>query len=265
MYVGGLLPGLFMILALSALGVARSVRDKVPRVPFQLREAIAALRGAALEILLPVFVLLFYFLGIMTVVETAAFSVVYVFLAEVLVHRDIRPRRIPEVILKAAAIIGGVLVILAVANGLSYFIVDAQISERFAGWLHASVRSKYVFLLLLNLALLVKGIFIDVFSAIAVLVPLIVPVGASYGINSIHLGIIFLANLELGYLTPPVGLNLQFAAYRFNKPVSRMIRDVAPFLLVLLAAVLLITYLPAMTTLLLDVFHFSGASSSQAG
>jgi C4-dicarboxylate transporter DctM subunit len=125
MYVGGLLPGLFMILALSALGVARSVRDKVPRVPFQLREAIAALRGAALEILLPVFVLLFYFLGIMTVVETAAFSVVYVFLAEVLVHGDIRLRRIPEVFLKAAVIIGGVLVILAAANGLSYFIVDA--------------------------------------------------------------------------------------------------------------------------------------------
>jgi TRAP-type C4-dicarboxylate transport system permease large subunit len=150
-------------------------------------------------------------------------------------------------------ILGGILIILATASGFSYYIVDAQIPQEFALWLKAHVVSPFVFLLLLNLVLIIKGFFIDIFSAITIVVPLITPLGAAYGINPVHLGIIFLANLELGYLTPPLGLNLFLASYRFEKPIVRIYRDVLPFQLVMLAAVLIITYVPWMTTALLGV------------
>ena len=143
------------------------------------------------------------------------------------------------------------LTILALAKGLSYYIVDAEIPMQLTAWVAAPSRSKYVFLLLLNIALLIIGCFMDIFSAILVVVPLIIPLGNLFGIHPVHLGIIFLANMELGYLTPPVGLNLYLASYRFNEPISRIYRDVLPFLLIQLVAVLLITYVPLLTTALL--------------
>ena len=144
-----------------------------------------------------------------------------------------------------------VLIILALANGLSYYIIDAQIPTKLAAWVESAIASKYVFLLLLNLALLVVGCFMDIYSAILVVVPLIIPLGNLYGIHPVHLGIIFLANLELGYLTPPVGLNLFLASYRFNEPMPKVYRDVLVFLAIMLGAVLLITYVPLLTTALL--------------
>jgi tripartite ATP-independent transporter DctM subunit len=256
MFVGGLLPGLFMVLVLSAMGVYRSVRDKVPRVPFKIKEALQSIPGAALEILLPVMILVFFLTGVMTLVETAAFSVVYAFVIEVIVHKDLPWRRVPEVFVKSAVVMGGVLLIIALANGLQYYTIDADVPTILATWLHNAVGSKYVFLLLLNLALLLVGCFMDIYSATTVIAPLILPIAAAYGINSVHLGIIFLANLELGYLTPPVGLNLYLASYRFDKPLSQIVRSIWPFLLVMLAAVLVITYFPPLTTALLGVFHF---------
>jgi C4-dicarboxylate transporter DctM subunit len=256
MFVGGFLPGVFMVLALSAMGVYRSVRDKVPRIPFRLKEALSSIPGAALEILLPVLILVFFFTGIMTLVETAAFSVVYAFVIEVMIHRDLPWKRIPEVFVKSVVVMGGVLLIIALANGLQYYTIDANVPTILANWLHNVVSSKYLFLLLLNLALLLVGCFMDIYSATTVIAPLILPIAAAYGINSVHLGIIFLANLELGYLTPPVGLNLYLASYRFEKPLSRIVRSIWPFLIVMLAAVLVITYFPPLTTALLGVFHF---------
>ncbi len=256
MFLGGVLPGVFMVVVLSAMGVYRSVRDKVPRVPFDPKEALKAFPGAALEILLPFFILFFFFRGIMTLVETAAFSVVYAFVVEVIVHRDIPWRRVPEVFVKCALVMGGVLIIISMANALQYYVIDAQIPGRLAGWLHGAVASRYVFLLLLNLTLLVVGCFMDIYSAITVVAPLIIPIAQSYGIHPVHLGIIFLANLELGYLTPPVGLNLYLASYRFNQPLSKVVRNVVPFLLVLLFAVLVITYVPGLTTFLLGSVRF---------
>ena len=146
--------------------------------------------------------------------------------------------------------------ILATASGFAYYIVDAQIPMHLADWMRTHVQSPYVFLLLLNLVLIVKGFFIDIFSAITIVVPLITPLGAAYGINPVNLGIIFLANLELGYVNPPLGLNLFLASYRFEKPLVRIYRDVLPFQLVMLLAVLIITYVPWMTTSLLGVFKF---------
>lgn len=254
MFVGGILPGVFMVLALSVMGIVASVRQKVPRIPFRIREVPAALLYAILEILLPFLVLLFFLRGWMTLVETAAFSVLYAFIVEVVVFRDIKWRDVPQVFLKSALIMGGVLVILSVAKGLSYYIVDVEFPTRLVEWLHAVVSSKFVFLILLNLALLVVGCFMDIFSAITVVVPLIIPLGVAYGVHPVHLGIIFLANLELGYLTPPVGINLFLASYRFNEPLAKIYKVVIPFLLVLLGAVLVITYVPWITTGLLKVF-----------
>ena len=256
MFVGGILPGAFMVLSIAAIGVWRARRDKVPRIPFNPREALPALRNALGEILLPVLILVLFLKGITTLVETGAVAVIYAIVLEIVVHRDLKIRQLPAVFLKSVVILGGILIILATASGFSYYIVDAQIPVALAQWLRAHVVSPYVFLLLLNLILIIKGFFIDIFSAITIVVPLIAPLGAAYGINPVHLGIIFLANLELGYLTPPLGLNLFLASYRFEKPLVRIYRDVIPFQLVMLASVLIITYVPWMTTALLNVLKF---------
>ena len=253
MFVGGILPGAFMVLTLAAMGVVRAVRDKVPRVPFTPKEAGLSILPAIGEVLLPVFILILFLGGVMTIVETAAFAVVYALVLEVVVHRDIPWKKLPEVFFKSGLIVGGVLAILSVAKGLSYYIVDAEIPMRMTDWMLARVGSKYLFLALLNVALLVVGCFLDIFSAITVVVPLIIPLGIAYGINPVHLGIIFLANLELGYLTPPVGMNLFLASYAFNKPLGTIYRYVVPFLLIELGAVLVITYAPWLTTVLLGI------------
>jgi tripartite ATP-independent transporter DctM subunit len=256
MFVGGLLPGLFLVLSLAAIGVWRARKDKVPRTRLDLREALPALGKAMGEILLPVLILVLFLKGITTLVETGAVAVIYAIVLEVVIHRDLKLRQLPAVFLKSVVILGGILIILACASGFSYYIVDAQIPTQLAQWLRAYVHSPFVFLLLLNLVLIIKGFFIDIFSAITIVVPLIAPLGVAYGINPVHLGIIFLANLELGYLTPPLGLNLFLASYRFEKPLVEIYRDVIPFQLVMLLAVLIITYVPWMTTALLGVFKF---------
>ena len=256
MFVGGILPGVFLVLSLATLGVWQARKDKVPRIPFDLREALPALWRSLGEIMLPILILLLFLKGITTLVETGAVAVIYAIVLEVVIHRDLKVRQLPAVFLKSVVILGGILIILANASGFSYYIVDAQIPVLLTQWLRAHVTSPYVFLILLNLVLLVKGFFIDIFSAITIVVPLIAPLGTAYGINPVHLGVIFLANLELGYLTPPLGLNLFLASYRFEKPVIQIYRDVLPFQLVMLVAVLIITYVPWLTTALLGVITF---------
>jgi tripartite ATP-independent transporter DctM subunit len=256
MFVGGILPGAFMVLCIAAIGVWRARKDRVPRIAFTLRDALPSLVQALGEILFPVLILVLFLKGITTLVETGAVAVLYAIALEVFIHRDLKLRQLPAVFLKSVIILGGILVILATASGFSYYIVDAQIPTQLALWLRAHVVSPFVFLLLLNLVLIIKGFFIDIFSAITIVVPLIAPLGVAYGINPVHLGIIFLANLELGYLTPPLGLNLFLASYRFEKPLVQIYRDVIPFQLAMLASVLIITYVPWMTTALLNVVTF---------
>ncbi len=251
MFVGGILPGLLMVIALCGIGVITAVTHKVKPIPFQIREAALAVKDSFWEILLPVIILLGYFLGITTLVETGAVAVIYALIIEMFVHRDISLKDLPTVMLKCIPIVGGVLIILASAKGLSYYIVDAEVPMRLSSWVQENISSKYVFLILLNLALLITGCLMDIFSAILVVVPLIIPMGAAFGIHPVHLGVIFLANLGVGYLTPPVGLNLFLAAYRFNQPLVRIYKNVIPFFLALLAVVLLITYVPWFSTGLL--------------
>jgi len=235
-------------------GVVFAKRNKVPRERFVFREAAAAVKDSFWEILLPVIIVWGYFGGITTLVESGALAVIYTIIIEAFIHRDIKVKELRGVLLKCMPIIGGVLAILALAKGLSYYIVDAEIPMQLTAWVQATISSKYVFLLLLNIALLITGCFMDIFSAIMVVVPLIIPLGNLFGIHPVHLGIIFLANMELGYLTPPVGLNLYLASYTFNEPIRKIYKDVFPFLLIQLVAVLLITYVPFFSLGLLGFF-----------
>lgn len=250
MYLGGIIPGIFMITALSVMGVVAAVRGGVARVPFEFREALRAVRASIWEILLPVIILAGFFSGLMTIVETSAATAVYALIVTVVIHRDLKLRELPRVFLKCLPIVGGILVILTLAKGLSYYIVDAEIPMRLTEWLRTHVHSKYIFLAMLNLALILTGCLMDIYSAIMVVAPLVIPMGAAFGINPVHLGIIFLANLELGYLTPPVGLNLFLSSYLFNRPLLTVYRQVLPFLILLLFTVIVITYVPLMSTAL---------------
>jgi tripartite ATP-independent transporter DctM subunit len=195
-----------------------------------------------------------YFSGLFSLIEIGAIAAVYVFVVEVLIHREIKISALPQVLLKALPIIGGVLSILALSQALSYYIVDTQAPERFARFMRATVQSKYVFLLLLNLSLLVVGCLMDIFSAILIVLPLVLPLGQAYGIDPVHLGIIFITNLEVGFLTPPIGLNLFLATYRFKRPFVQVCRYVFPFLLIQLIVVILVTYIPWLSTFLPKFF-----------
>lgn len=251
MFLGGIIPGFIMVLAFAIMGVVSAVRNRIKPKPFSLREAYLGVRASFGEILLPVIILVGYFLGIMTLVEAAAVAVLYTIILEVFIRRDIKLKDLIQTALKSVPIIGGVLIILTVARGLSYFLIDAEIPMSLSSWVETHISSKYVFLILLNLALLVTGTLMDIFSAIVVVAPLIIPLGEIFGIHPVHLGVIFLANLQLGYLTPPVGLNLFLASYRFGEPLARVYKNVFPFFLVLLAMVIILTYVPWFSTALL--------------
>jgi len=245
LFVGGIVPGAIMVGAVCLYGVWRGHVEKTPRVPFDAREALAAVNEAKWELALPVIVLVGMFGGYGTLVELSAVTVVYVLVVGLAIHRDLDVRRnVSDGVLKCVTLIGGVFAILGVAMGLTNYLVDAQVPMFAADWVEAHVESKLVFLLALNVFLLIVGCLMDIFSAIAVVVPLILPIAAVFGIHPLHLGIILLANLELGYLTPPVGMNLFLAAYRFEKPVVEVWRAGLPFLLLLTLVVLLVTYVP---------------------
>jgi tripartite ATP-independent transporter DctM subunit len=251
MFLGGLLPGFVLLGANVLLGLVQAPRGEAERHPFHLGEAARAVREAKWELLLPVVAFGGLFGGFATAVETAALTALHAFAVETFVYRDLRLRKdLTRILTECALVVGGVLLILGVALGFTNYLVDAQVAERAIEWTQGAIHSPYLFLLGLNVLLLAVGCLMDVYSALIVVVPLIAPLGAAYGIDPVHLGVIFLANLELGYLTPPVGMNLFLASYRFGKPMSEVYRAVAPMILVRLVAVLIITYAPALTTLL---------------
>ncbi|HPI90231.1 MAG TPA: TRAP transporter large permease subunit [Spirochaetota bacterium] len=255
MFLGGIIPGIIMVLVLSLYGVSIAYKKNVQRIPFKLHEAIGSIKESIWELLLPFIIFLGYFGGLTTIVETGGVAVLYSLIITTVIHRDIPLKRLPQVMQKCMPIIGGVLIILALSRGLSYYIVDAEIPMSLSYWVRDHIHSRILFLVLLNIALLITGCLMDIFSAIMVVVPLIIPLGEIFGIHPVHLGIIFLANLELGYLTPPVGLNLFLASYRFDEKLSKIYMNVVPFFFVLLVAVILITYIPWFSTGLLQFFQ----------
>lgn len=246
MFVAGLLPGVVLVVALAIYGAYVGVKEKTVRVPFDLQEAKAALWAAKWELILPFFILGSFASGWATVLETAALTAAYAFVVEVFIQKDVKLKSLPRVGAECATLIGGVLIILGVALGLTNYLVDAEVPAQALAWVGQHIESKYVFLIALNVFLLAVGCLMDIFSAIAVVIPLILPISEHFGIDPLHLGVIFLANLELGYLTPPVGMNLFLASYRFEKPLTEVYRAAIPFLFILLIAVLIITYLPVL-------------------
>lgn len=249
MFLAGLLPGLLLVGLTAWWGVSRGPKDDADRPKFCGATARAAMWEAKWELAVPFVALAALFGGIATPVEAAAVTALYVFIATVFIHRDLKlTTDIPRVLTECGLLVGGVLMILGVALGLTNYLVDAQIPVKAVEWVTATIKSKWAFLLALNVLLLLVGCFMDTFSAIVVVVPLLVPLGSAYGLDPLHLGIIFLANMELGLLAPTVGINIFLASYRFKKPVMEVSRAVLPMQGVLIVGVLLITYFPPLTT-----------------
>jgi tripartite ATP-independent transporter DctM subunit len=249
LFTGAILPELLMISAIAFMGVRMGIKSGAVCEPFSLREAAAAVWSAKWELALPAIMIVGLFGGFGTLTEAAALTAFCAFFVEVFIYRDLKlTRDYREVFVECATIVGGILLILGVALGFTNYLVDAEVPSRLIDWVQMHVQSKYLFLLLLNIALLVVGALMDIFAAILVVVPLLKPLAAAYSIDPVQMGVIFIANLELGYLHPPVGINLFLSAYRFKKPMGTIIWATLPFLLILAASVLLITYVPWLTT-----------------
>ncbi len=253
MFIAGIVPGTLLILPFCFACIGEGRRKKSVRTPFQPREAAAAFWEAKWEVMIPVLALTLIFGGFCTIVEAAALLVFYVLFVVTIVHRDVKFRALAGVFTRCATLIGGVLIILGVAMGLTSYLVDAQVPMAAAAWAEGHLHSRWVFLLALNGALIIAGCMMDIFSALMVVVPLILPIAAHFGVDPVHLGVIFLTNLQLGYLTPPVGMNLFLASFTFKKPLPLIARDVAPFLLILAGVVLLVTYVPWLSIGILEL------------
>ena len=240
MFLAGILPGLLMLglLVLWSLWNSRGWKLK----GFSRTGAIAALRESAWEIPLPVIVLAGIYSGYFAISEAAAVTALYVLIVEVFIHREIKLRQLPGVIHESMLLVGGILVILGASLASTNYLIDAEVPVRLFEMLHKLVSDKLTFLILLNLFLLLLGTMLDIFSALVLIIPLLLPVALGYGIDPVHLGIIFLANMQIGYFTPPVGMNLFIASYRFGKPVLQLYRATLPWFFILFAAVLIITY-----------------------
>ena len=252
LFIGGLLPGILLTMMIAAWGVREGLLFGTTRQPFRAAEAWASLWEAKWELAMPFVVLVSMFSGIATAVEAAALTACYALLIQTVIHRDLVIRRdLLRVFVECVLVIGGVLVILGVAVGLTNYLVGVQLPSKLVDWVRAHIESRLAFLLALNLFLLVVGWLMEIFAAIVVVVPLIVPLGMAFGIHPVHLGIIFVANLELGFLTPLVGINIFLASYRFKRPVLEVCRATLPFMAILGIGVLVITYVPWLTTGLL--------------
>jgi C4-dicarboxylate transporter DctM subunit len=247
LYLAGFLPGLLMIAMVAAYAVSVG-KTHGQRQDFSAPEAAAATWAAKWELLLPVLMIGLFASGAMSLIETAAAALVYIVIVECFVTGDLHPvKTLPGTLLRSGVLTGTVLILLSAAMGLTSYIVDAQVPEALVGWVRAHIESRFVFLLVLNALLLVVGSLVEMFAAIVALAPLIVPLGNAFGIDPLHLGVIFLANLEAGFLTPPFGLNLFLSSSRFGRPLTEVTRDALPFLWIMCVAVLLITYLPVLS------------------
>jgi len=248
LYLAGLVPGTLLIVIVAVYGIRVGRKVKSSHPPFSMREALQAGWAAKWELSVPVLVIVLFVTGLATMVEAAAAAFAYAIVVECFITRDIHPLRgLPRVLLKAGVLCGSVLILLSSALGLTGWLVDAQIPDALLTLVRTHIASPHVFLLVLNLVLLVLGSVLEIYSAIIILAPLVAPIGAAFGINPVHLGVVFLANLELGFLFPPAGLNLFLSSSRFGKPLPQLYRHVVPFLLILGAGVLAITYLPQMS------------------
>lgn len=246
MFKAGLLPGFLLILPICIMCVWQAKRKHPSCVitRFQLREALKAIWLTKWELLIPVVALTAIFGGFCTIVEAAALTVVYTLIIETCIYRDLTIQNLFVLLIKCSVLVGGVLIVIGVAMGLTSYLVDAQVPSHAVQWTMRQSWARWEFLIVLNVGLLLTGFLMDIFSALIIVVPLILPIAAVFGVDPVHLGIIFLVNLELGYLHPPIGMNLFLSAFRFNKSLMRVALYVLPFLFVFLLVVVLVTYVP---------------------
>lgn len=252
LFIAGILPALLMIFLLTLYSIWSNRHQKIERSSFTRREAWEAVYATRWEIPLPFIVLGGIYSGFFAVSEAAAVTAFYVLLVEVIIHREVKIPDLPRVIRDSMVMVGGILLILAVSLAFTNFLVDAEVPQLLFDWIREFITDKITFLILLNIALLALGAILDIFSAIVIMIPLIVPIALGYGVDPIHLGIIFLANMQIGYFTPPIGMNLFIASYRFGRSVTELYRATIPFMLVLLIALIIITYVPEVSLIFLD-------------
>ena len=252
LFIAGLLPGLLMLVLLVVWSMFRSIGDKIETTAFDAGKLKSALRESLWEIPLPVILIAGIYTGYFAVSEAAAVAVMYVLVVDVLVLREVSFKQLPGIMRDSMVLVGGVLIILSVSLASTNYLIDAEVPTRLFEFIREHIDSKLTFLMLLNIFLLLLGMILDIFSALVIIVPLTLPIAVGYGIHPIHFGIIFLANMQIGYFTPPVGMNLFIASYRFKKPVSELYMATIPFMLILFLAVLIITYWPALTMVLVE-------------
>ena len=250
LFLAGLLPGIFMVLLLSIYSMYKGVRGECRIIGFTFRELFRASRGAIWEILLPIVVFGGIYSGFLALSEAAAITVFYVLVVALFINRDVKLRQMPSVILKTVMMVGGILIILGSALAFNSFLVDQEIPGKILVWIQTHVESKFVFLIILNFFLLMVGCVLDIYSALVIIAPLIVPIAQGYDISLLHLGVIFLTNLQIGYSTPPIGMNLFIASLRFEEFILRLGVASLPFLGILLVALAIITFVPELSLML---------------
>ncbi len=251
LFLAGVLPGLLMLVLLSIYSMFQPL--KADRSDERKRPGTwQAIKQAKWELPLPFVILGGIYSGFIAVSEAAAVTAVYVLVVEVIILREIKISQLPQIIRDSMVLVGGIIIILGVSLASTNYLIDTDVPARLFDYIRQHIDSKLTFLILLNLFLLIVGMMLDIFSALVIIVPIILPIAVGYGIHPVHLGIIFLANMQLGYFTPPVGINLFIASYRFDKPVMTLYRATIPFFLILLATVLIITYWPALSLVLLE-------------
>lgn len=254
LFTAGILPGILLIIILSVYSIKKDTSHKVNFSKFSVKKLNRAIKNSVWEIPIPIIILGGIYSGISTVVEASAITAFYVIIVQFFIKKGLSIKNdLLRIFTDSTRLVGGILVILAAAMGFTALLIDAQIPQIALEYIQSNISSKYTFLLLLNLFLLITGSLLDIFSAIIIVVPLIVPISEVYGINPLHLGIIFLANLEIGYMTPPVGMNLFISSFRFKKSILHLYKVSIPFLLLLIFGLLLITYVPQISLFLVDI------------
>jgi tripartite ATP-independent transporter DctM subunit len=250
LFIAGIVPAALLVLLLSLFSVYKGLEAEVPSSRITVRELTDAIRVAKWELPLPAVVLAGIYSGYFAISEAAAITAFCVVVVEVGIYREVKLSNLPRIMQKSMLLVGGILIILGSALALTNYLIDAEVPMKLLHLLRARIASKLVFLVMLNIFLLIVGCMIDIFSALVVVVPLISPIAQAYGIHPVHLGIIFLVNLGIGYSTPPVGMNLFIASFRFERPVLKLYMASLPFLAILLLALIIITYVPGLSLFL---------------
>jgi tripartite ATP-independent transporter DctM subunit len=255
LFLAGILPGFLMLTLLVSYSMVKGPRRKFKDTEKPTyRDMLSGLKEAAWELPLPIIILGGIYGGFFVAGEAAAITALYVLIVEVLIYRDIAISRLPKIMVQSMVLFGGIIVVLAASMATTNYLVDQQVPMHLFELIREYISSKYTFLLLLNIFLLIVGSMLDIFSALVLVVPIIIPIAEAYGVNLTHLGIIFLTNLQIGYCTPPVGLNLFLASYRFDKPVVTLYRATLPFLALLMITLIIITYFPALSLVLVNLW-----------